>query len=196
MGAAVILSGGQGSRFGADKSRAVFGGVTLLERTVTIAHEVADEVIVIGPWAPVGTFCVVEPIRFGGPLSGLICGLEQVRSNFVLVLAGDHPLLQNALLVELLRLCTMGDSAAVVPVTEHGPQPLVACYNRSVLADAERLIASGDRSMKALLQQIQTNYLGEDEWRKFDVEGHSFLDVDSPIDLENLQHLNSEEFRL
>ncbi|CAB4558175.1 unannotated protein [freshwater metagenome] len=186
MTAAVILSGGQSARFGSDKSRAKFGNDTLLERAVTVAHEVANEVLVVGPWAPIGTPCVVEPERFGGPLSALAFALEQVSSSCVLVLAGDHPLLQSALLRELLRLCAKGDSAAVVPVTEHGPQPLVACYDKSVLADAKRLIAQGERSMRALLSQIQTSYQAEGEWTRFDPEGWSFLDVDTPGDLGEL----------
>ena len=187
MTAAVILSGGTSARFGSDKSRVKFGNLTLLERAVTVAYEVSDEVLVVGPWAPIGTSWVVEPEQFGGPLRALAFAVEQVSSSCVLVLAGDHPLLQSALLRELLRLCAEGDSAAVVPVTEHGPQPLVACYSKSVLADAEQLIAQGERSMRALLSQIQTSYLAEGEWRKFDPEGWSFLDVDTPGDLGELQ---------
>ena len=187
MTAAVILSGGTSARFGSDKSRVKFGNLTLLERAVTVAYEVSDEVLVVGPWAPIGTSCVVEPEQFGGPLRALAFAVEQVSSSCVLVLAGDHPMLQSALLRELLRLCAEGDSAAVVPVTEHGPQPLVACYSKSVLADAEQLIAQGERSMRALLSQIQTSYLAEGEWRKFDPEGWSFLDVDTPGDLGELQ---------
>ena len=189
MSAAVILSGGQSSRFGSEKSRAQFGTTTLLQRAVTVASALTDEVLVIGPWAPAGTNWVVEPERFGGPVGALAFALTQVSAEQVLVLAGDHPLLQPTLLAELIRLCAEGDSAAVVPVTEHGPQPLVACYDHSVLSDAERMLDQGERSMRGLLSRITTQYMSEQEWRTFDAHGWSFLDVDTPSDLAELLRL-------
>ena len=189
MAAAVILSGGQSSRFGSEKSRAQFGNTTLLERAITAASALTEEVLVIGPWAPEGTNYVVEPERFGGPVGALAFALTQVSAEQVLVLAGDHPLLQPRLLAELIRLCTEGDSVAVVPVTEHGPQPLVACYDRSVLSDAELMLGQGERSMRGLLARITTQYMPEQEWRTFDAHGWSFLDVDTPSDLAELLHL-------
>ena len=194
MAAAVILSGGESSRFGSEKSRAQFGNTTLLERAITAASALTEEVLVIGPWAPEGTNYVVEPERFGGPVGALAFALTQVSAEQVLVLAGDHPLLQPRLLAELIRLCTEGDSVAVVPVTEHGPQPLVACFDHGVLSDAEQMLRQGERSMRGLLSRIATQYMPEQEWRTFDAHGWSFLDVDTPGDLAELLHLVPTDF--
>jgi len=189
VSAALILSGGQSARFGSDKSLAKFGPATLLERSVSVAVEVAQEVVVVGPWAPSRTTRVIEPERYLGPLSAVVCGLTKVTAEYVLVLAGDHPLLQPALLLELLRQCGSGEYSAVVPVTEHGPQPLVACYSRTALAHAQRLVQQGERSMQALLRQVDTKYLPSEQWQEFDEGGWSFMDVDTTDDLRELMNL-------
>jgi len=180
--AAIVLAGGGSTRFGSDKTRARLGGSTLLERVLDTAAPLVDDLVVVGPWAPPGRDRVLEAERLQGPLRGLVEGLRHVEAEHALVLGADHPFLQPALLGALLE--RRGEGDAVVPVGPEGPEPLVACYRTGVLGRAEQLLADGRRSMRALLGEVRTRWLGEAEWRPADPEGRSFLDVDRSSDLE------------
>jgi molybdopterin-guanine dinucleotide biosynthesis protein A len=183
--AAIVLAGGAGRRFGSDKTRAILGGHTLLERTLTAAAHVVDEVVVIGPWAPSGHQHVREPEPGGGPLAALAFGLRQVDADRVLVLAADHPQLRPPLLRALLD--HFGDHDAVVPLANGEPQPLVAWYQSSVAVTADRLLAGGERRLRSLLDAIDVRWVDRPGWCDHDHDGRSFLDVDEPGQLAALQ---------
>lgn len=191
--AAVVLAGGRSSRFGSDKTRAVVRGTTLLERVLDVAGPLVDEVVVVGHWAPPGVRMLHEPTPDLGPLAGLAHGLRHVAADHALVLAGDHPLLEPALLRLLLArgagLRDAGGSPdavvpdAVVPLGPDGPEPLVACY-RTALADAaDERIARGRRSVRGFLETLQVDLVDRSVWSQVDPDGRSFLDIDSAEDL-------------
>lgn len=188
--AAVVLAGGSSRRFGSDKTRATLHGSALLDRVVAAVEPVVDDVVVIGPWAPEPHRHLLEPQPGAGPLSGLAFGLGQVDADRALVLAADHPLLNAELLSALLGALDaegpLREHQAAVPVAGGRPQPLVASYRTSVASDAEQLLDDGERSLRALLEQIDTRWLEESEWRAADPSGISFLDVDHPEQLERL----------
>ena len=183
--AAVVLSGGASRRFGRDKSGATVDGTPMLERVVDAVRPLVDEVVVVGPWAPVGVDHVLEADRYRGPLAGLAFGLGHVSAAHALVLAGDHPLIRPEVLHLLLDRRHLGD--AVVPTGRSGPQPLVALYGRQVLGAAQRLLDAGERRLLSLLGHVDTAWLGEGVWRAVDPDGASFLDVDTPADLAALE---------
>lgn len=189
--AAIVLAGGESLRFGTDKTRAAVGGTPLLELVlgaVAAARDRAgnplDEVLVVGPWAPPGYRHLVEPDRFGGPLAALAFGLGQISAPGAIVLAADHPTIEPALLALLTSRSADGGDA-VVPMRDGRPEPLVAWYRSSVAVTAERLVASGRRSMMGLLDEIDTRRVDEAQWRVVDPTGRSFADVDTPDDLPN-----------
>ncbi|HZD71377.1 MAG TPA: DUF6457 domain-containing protein, partial [Actinomycetes bacterium] len=64
-------------------------------------------------------------------------------------------------------------------------EPLVAVYQRApALAAAGALLDAGtDRSLRALLAVLATSVIEEQEWRRADPDGASFVDLDDPADL-------------
>ena len=187
--AAVVLAGGASRRFGSDKTRAELHGRSLLERVVQVVAPLVGELVVVGPWAPSGCRQVLEPERFQGPLAAMAFGLDHVAAPVALVLGGDHPLLEPRLLRELLARAgrdTAGGFQAVVPLGPTGPEPLVGCYRHTVADSAGGLLAEGRRSLRALLEVIEVDWMPEAEWRPFDPGGNSFLDIDHREDLDRL----------
>ena len=187
--AAVVLAGGRSSRFGSDKSRAEFAGTPVLERVLRSVDalrrlHLIDEVVVVGTWAPDGVRHELEPVRFLGPLAGLEHGLATTRGDVVLALAGDHPLLASDLLELLVeRALSTPEVDAVVPVGPDGPEPLVACYRRSVHPVVVRHLEQGRRSVRGLLDVLTVEWVGRRVWSRVDRTGASFLDIDTPEDL-------------
>ncbi len=94
--AAVILTGGTGSRMGgADKAALAYAGRSLLERALAAVAE-AGEIVVVGP--PLATSRPVTFVRedppLGGPAAGLLAGVDALTRGAprVVVLAVDMPL--------------------------------------------------------------------------------------------------------
>ncbi len=183
--AAIVLAGGASRRFGTDKTRVAVDGVPMLERVVDVVRPLVDQVVVVGPWAPPDVGHLVESEAHQGPLAGMAIGLRTVSAPHALVLAADHPRIRPQLLELLLERAHLGD--AVVPTGPDGAQPLVAVYDRRVLAPVEELLDSGERRLMALLDAIDTVWLRPDDWARVDPGGESFVDVDRPEDLAALE---------
>ncbi len=182
----LVLAGGRSSRYGTDKTRAVFDGATLLERTVDIVSPLVESVLVIGPWAPRGVRTAVEADRGSGPLAAFDAGLDATSSEHVVLLACDHSLLEMRLLSLLID--RRAPTRAVVPVDDRS-QPLVAVYPRSVAPIVARLVASGERRFGALLDEIDVDWVTHSDWAAVDPDGRSFRDVDTPDDLRRAESL-------
>lgn len=104
LAAVVILAGGGSVRLGEDKTRALVGGVPVLDRLLDGLAEAVPgvPVVVVGPERPTTqpvTWCREEPAG-GGPVAGLDRGLTQPvgeppqtvpDGGMLAVLAGDLP---------------------------------------------------------------------------------------------------------
>jgi molybdopterin-guanine dinucleotide biosynthesis protein A len=113
--AAVILTGGTGSRLGgADKASLEHAGRSLLDRALT-AVAAAAEVVVVGP-----EVATLRPARFtredppgGGPLAGLAAGVAALSGDHerVVALAVDMPHVSAATVARLLHAARGRDAA-------------------------------------------------------------------------------------
>lgn len=190
----IVLAGGASSRFGGDKLAAPFAGRPLLERAIEAAAGVTSEVIVVLapgddralPGAAVPVRRAVDPERHGGPLVGLLAGLEVAGEPIVIVVGGDMPTLSTAVLGALVRALEATDGAAdaAVLIQRGATRPLPAALrNGAATQAARRLIGEGERSLRRLLDALSARRLEEVEWRGFDPEGATLRDVDRPEDL-------------
>jgi molybdopterin-guanine dinucleotide biosynthesis protein A len=193
----IVLAGGRSSRFGSDKLVARLDGVPLLDRAVAALADAAigcSEIVVVLapsddrdlPSAGVPVRRAQDPAHHGGPLVGLLAGLEAAREPIVLVVGGDMPTMSPDVLGALLRalIAAEGSANAAVLVQRGARQPLPAAFrNGAATQIAQRLIGDGERSLVALLRGLPTRELAEGEWRGLDPEGATLRDVDHPDDL-------------
>ena len=191
---AIVLAGGASRRFGSDKLVVTIGGQTLLERSIASVAEVADEVLVVVapdddralPRSSVPLRRVVDPETHGGPLVGLLAGLESAREPIALVVGGDMPTLVPDVLRSLVRALVAGegsiDGAALEDRGAIRPLPL-AVRNGAATQTARRLLADHERSLRSLLARLRTHSVAEMEWRALDPEAATLRDIDRPGDL-------------
>ena len=123
-----------------------------------------------------------------GPLAGLAAGLATASHPLALLVGGDQPALQPALLRELLRRLDAGtDGAAfdVVGLEEDGQlRPLPAALRvATVRPAADVALASGTRSLVGLFGRLRVETLAPEQWRALDPAGDSLRDVDTRDDL-------------
>ena len=161
----VLLVGGASTRFGSPKALATLCGETLAERGWRILGEACDERIAVGKGELELPFDVlVEPAEPQAPIAGVIAGLRAARTDAVVFLPVDCPLVPPGLLRRL-------GEAKAVPQT--GPLP--GAYSKRDLPELERRLAVGNYTLRGLNPRV------------LDVDARLLADVDTAADLSALE---------
>lgn len=201
----IVLAGGRSSRFGGDKLATPIDGTPLLWRPIRALAEAGCGSIVLvtapgqaDPPLPTGLGIdirvVHDPEAFGGPLVGLRTGLAAAPGAIAIVVAGDQPGLRPALLRILVETQASGTEtglpggrspSAVVLVDPAGvARPLPCVVDRArAAATADRLLAKGERRLRALIAALKACEVPTAIWRSADPDASWALDVDRPEDL-------------
>jgi molybdopterin-guanine dinucleotide biosynthesis protein A len=186
---AIVLAGGRSSRFGRDKLAEPVDGRPMLDLSIDAVRGLASDVIVVvapdGDRDLPGDVRVVRDARpFDGPLAGLATGLAAVDPavDRVLVAGGDMPALVPAVLARLLDALDLHELAVLAD--DAGPRPLpMAARPDAARAAADRLLAGGERRLRALLGELEVRVIVPAVWRVDDPTGETLRDVDVPDDL-------------
>lgn len=142
----ILLVGGASRRFGSPKALEVFRDETLAERAWRVLGEVCEERIAVGK---VGDglelpFAVLDDgTSERAPVYGLLAGLRAASHEVCLALPVDCPLVSADVLRSLAE-------ALAVPQT--GPLP--GAYERAHIAELERRLAAGERSLRGVNSRI------------------------------------------
>jgi FdhD protein len=192
----IVLAGGASSRFGGDKLASQFEGRRLLDRSIDALAALSSEVVVVlapeddralpAKSGSVPVRSVHDPEPHGGPLVGLLAGLESAREPIVVVAAGDMPTMSVPVLRALVAALVAAEASAdaAVLVLRGVDQPLPAAFrNGATTQSIRRLIGDGERSLMSLLRALPVRRLAEGEWRGLDPEAATLRDVDRPSDL-------------
>jgi molybdopterin-guanine dinucleotide biosynthesis protein A len=205
MTVGIVLAGGRSSRFGRDKLAEPIAGEPLLWRPIRAlaAAGCTEIVVVIGPAGPepglppdvTSVGFARDPEPFGGPLVGLRAGLAAIvppgsataastGAVATLVVAGDQPTLEPAVLVLLGERIATGAGAAILVDADGHARPLpMALDARSGLEASDRLLASGHRRLRDLLDDLGADVIDRAAWSSLDPTGATLADIDEPGDL-------------
>ncbi len=192
----VVLCGGGSTRMGRDKALLPFGDETMVARVARLVGEVADDVVIVArkrqeitaphkgvPYAPTlkgvpYVRVVRDPAEGMGPLAGIVTGLKAIRNDRAFVTACDMPLVRPALIRRLIDLA--GDHDVCVLVFDGHVMTMCAVYRASVIDEAERLIRSGELSVRRLIDRVNAKRVDAAELRGVDPELDSFFSCDTP----------------
>ena len=186
---AIVLAGGRSSRFGRDKLVEVIGGRSLLELAIEGVAPLADEtIVVVAPdesrMVPAGTILVSDAESFEGPLVGLLTGLRRASHPVAIVAGGDMPSMVPSVLAMLVdRLDDPAVDAALLE-QDGRPRPMPGAVRTApATVAAERLVAAGERRLRALYSTISRAVIDGPAWRTVDPDGRTLRDIDTPADL-------------
>jgi molybdenum cofactor guanylyltransferase len=194
---AIILAGGRSSRMGTDKALLPLPGgqgVTFVERLASLLVSYCQEVLLVARDAaqaidyaiiePCGARIVTDETPDYGPLMGLYSGLRAMHpsSTHALLVAVDMPCVQPALISFMLSQPLGG--ALLVPLVEQVPQVLLAVYPRAALPRIEACLREGRRDLRSLLAVCPVHYLEEAQVRAVDPLLRSFVNINTPEDLQ------------
>jgi molybdopterin-guanine dinucleotide biosynthesis protein A len=186
---AIVLAGGRSSRFGRDKLAERIGGRTLLEHAIEAVGPIASEtIVVLGAGdrrdMPRGVTVVRDALPFEGPLAGLLTGLGAATQAAALLVAGDMPTMVTFVLSALIDSLENPKFDAVLLDDGGRGRPLPAAIRvRPATVAAIRMLAAGERRLRALYDEMPTMVIGETTWRELDPDGLTLRDVDLPGDM-------------
>lgn len=185
----VILAGGGNTRMNASKAFLEVGGKRIIDRQLDVLGSVFAEVMVVtgspAEYAGVRAGVVQDDDLFPlmrCPLRGVYTALVNASHPHCFVVGCDMPFISPALVA---MLADMRDTADIVmPVKGGYPEPLFGVYAASVAETMGDALASGVRRLAEVFGRAETLYVDEAELRLYDRELYSFMNVNTPEELD------------
>jgi len=177
-----VLAGGKSSRMGRDKAFLEFEGSTLLQRALTLAHEIATEVCIVGDaqkFSPFGSV-VADIFRDQGPLAGIHAALKASHTDLNLMLAVDLPFMEARFLQHLITQAWADSALATVPRSSDGWEPLCAVYRRGFADLAEKSLRDGINKIDALFNVARTRVVDKTELLQHGFSNEMFRNLNTP----------------
>ena len=202
-----INAGGKSTRMGSDKAFLEVGGRPMIERIIEQTNGLGEQIIITNTperYAHLGlpTFSDVLPDK--GALGGLYTAIHAAAQPYALVLACDMPFINRPLLEHMISLAP--DFDAIVPritpflpsgalLMGEGPgvrveaEPFRAIYSKACLEPIRRALDAGKMRVISFFPDMNLRWLDEDELRRFDPELLTFLNCNTPEELERIREM-------
>ncbi len=191
----VLLAGGKSRRMGEDKRYLQVGRQTLFARSLSVFRSVFQEVLVViaqdSATIEAGVPVIRDLVPDCGSLGGLYTGLKQAATRHVFVAACDMPFLNP----QAVRYVTaLKDNADIVMAQWNtGLQPMHALYGPRCLPVLEEMIQTHNVKIQDIVAHpsLHVRLITDAELSQIDPEGRSFLNVNTPSDLEAARTLHA-----
>jgi molybdopterin-guanine dinucleotide biosynthesis protein A len=187
---AVILAGGRGMRMGeADKGLQRLRGRSLVEWVLERIDPQVDELLIVANrnlerYLELGYPVLRDRVGdFAGPLAGLHAGLEQARSELVLAVPCDMPLLPDDLVQRLMTALERSGAEAAVARSAERVHSVVCLCKVGVGERLSAYITSGGRKVGDWHATLKVVYVD------FDEHTEHFRNVNTLDDLRELESL-------
>ncbi len=193
----VILAGGKSRRMGQNKALIQLGANSLIEHVIRRMRLVADELLLITN-SPAEYAYLNVPMRGDiipdtGALGGIYTGLTHASHDTAVCVGCDNPFLVPNVLTYLVSV--LGEYDAVMPYTykeipavsdntQITLQTLCAAYAKRCLPIIELMLQESELRVHALAERAHIQRVSPEVWQRFDPEGMSFFNINTPEDFE------------
>lgn len=181
----MVLVGGASRRMGVDKASLVVGGRPLAGRVADALESICTEVLLGGrPVEGVAGRVVPDAAPGGGPLAGLVAAAGAARTPLLVAAACDMPSVVPGLVAHLARrLAEAPDHGAVLCRSAAGIEPFPVALRTARAAALGAALGAGRLALRDALARLDPLVVEPAEWGRFDPEGASFVNWNSPGDV-------------
>jgi molybdopterin-guanine dinucleotide biosynthesis protein A len=184
-----IQAGGKSSRMGTDKSFVPFLGRPMIEVVRERVERLGDELILItnkpDEYAHLGLPMYGDLYPETGPLGGIYTAIHYAAHPHTLIVACDMPWLNRPLLEYMAGLRETAD--VVVPRWDKFPEPLHAVYGKACLEPIREKLEAEMYKITAFFGRVRLRFVEREEIERFDPDGRSFVNVNTPDELAERQ---------
>ncbi len=196
MYCALILAGGKGSRLGyREKALIEIDGRPLIDLVIESLEKVVDNIIISVRDEEQGKLLGSHFDRYKftydtyqniGPLAGVLSGLAACKDEYCFIAACDMPFI-NTNVVMMLFQESYGYDAAMPRWNEGYLEPLHAVYMcEPMIRETEKAIQKGETIILAPVNKLNVNYIGVDDIKKIDPDLRTFMNVNTPADIQKV----------
>ena len=191
----VVFAGGRGTRLGGlNKALVRVGGRPIIERVLEAIGPLTDERLILTNDSSLATVqgvrLVFDAEAHAGVLPALANGLAAATGDVCLSVACDMPFVAPAVFQHMLALQIAEDADVVIPRTSAYLEPMHAVYRREpVLAAILAALERGEQRMISFLPGLRVRELPEHEARALDPTLRTFMNVNTPEELDEAQRL-------
>jgi molybdopterin-guanine dinucleotide biosynthesis protein A len=190
--AGYILAGGGSTRFGRDKALVEVGGRPMIGRMSELVRSVTRQMKIVaapGKYEAFGVEIVEDRWPGEGPLGGVITGLEDAARSAAppewnLIVSCDMPFVTREWLSHVIERTSASDTEVIVPRSEHGLEPLCACWMTAAVDKLHGAFDEGVRKVTEAMKRLRMEVLDETHWKRFDSAGRLFWNMNTPQDYE------------
>ena len=192
----IVLAGGQSSRMGYNKAEAEMHGESMLIRMIEKLKEITPTIVVSSGttnYPNIPYMQIPDEHPQCGPMGGIYSVLKASNTSLNLVVSCDIPLVSIDLLEHIVAIAAHSEALITVPIDDNGqPQMMCAVYHRDVVPILQQQLVAHAFKMKNLLNLVSVEYVKISKEHPLYVE-HAFMNVNSPINLEEARKLWSNQ---
>ena len=151
---AVILAGGQGRRMGGqDKGLLDFDGRLMIEILIEALHNQPLDIVINAnrnqsTYQSYGYPVISDDLKdFQGPLAGFASAMAVVKTNYILTLPCDSPVLADNFVERFIETHNREQASVCVAHDGERLQPVYALIDTALLDDLQRFLQSGERKI-------------------------------------------------
>ena len=179
---AYILIGGESKRFGSLKWQTTINGQTILDR-IWDACDGIENRYVIGKENPNSIFYpfIKDELEINAPINGLYTALKYSRTDWILLLSCDLPLIDSRVFNKLWD-SKSENCDIVIPVSNDKIQVACGFYQKRIFTKLESEIQNGNYSLFKLVEKLNSYYINFGN-------NQSFLNMNTKKDLRTVKKI-------
>ena len=187
------MAGGKSSRMGVNKAFVELHGKPLIAHVLDRVSDLGQNETILIANSPADYSHLELPVYSDlipgkGSLGGIYSAIHYSSSQYTLVVACDMPLLNRDLLRYMIDLCESPVDVIAPRVAGH-PQGLHAIYSKDCLDLIRQQLDAGWLKVVGFHDSVRVRCLDEIEYQRFDPNGFSFFNINTPQDLKRVSEL-------
>lgn len=185
-----LMSGGEGKRFGSDKTKAIFRDKPLYACGLELGKKVSRDVMHVSKeprkYEPFinGVSYIKDELEERCPMAGMITAARHAKNRLIFMLSADAPLFTADIIGYLCD--NIGDKDAIIPEINGRLYPLSALYKTDILKSFTADYDRGNYKIIKALERYDMKKITEKELITAGFDLNAFTNINYAEDLARL----------
>lgn len=186
MASAIILAGGENTRYGDNKALIDLGGKPLIKIIIDKISPLFNKVYVVtnntSDYYSLDNIEIVKDLypENRSTLEAIYSGLKASDDKDNMVFACDMPYLNTNLIQDMIN--NIKDYDLVMPVIKGKPVTFHTIYTKNCLPVMEKALEKKHKKVSRIFRELNVKYIQEDKLKELDPDLNSFFHIKTFVD--------------